>query len=141
MEQVFQYIEQYGFMTVFAGVALFFLIKFGVLQYGKIAKELADKSISEPKDHLFFQKADYILRYKLPEIRLKFRGQYCDGRTSLFRDMLKIKFQAWHDYIRSVCDKSASYQDNSQIGQAFLKAVVDLTDRKMLLVKKSMNNY
>lgn len=128
MEQIFQYIQTYGFMTVFAGVALFFLIKFGYLKYRKLAKDLLDQNIAEPKNHTFFQKVDYILRYKLPEITLKFRGQYCEGRTILFRDMLKIKFRVWQDHIRKACDKSQDYPTSSQIGQAFLKATVDLVD-------------
>jgi len=128
MEQIFQYIQTYGFMTVFAGVALFFLIKFGYLKYRKLSQDLLDQNIAEPKNHTFFQKVDYILRYKLPEIRLRFRGQYCEGRTMLFRDMLKIKFRVWQDRIRKACEKCVDYPTNSQIGQEFLKATVDLVE-------------
>jgi hypothetical protein len=128
MEQIFQYIQNYGFMTVFAGVALFFLIKFGFLKYRNLAKDLLDQNIAEPKNHMFFQKVDYILRYKLPEITLKFKGEYCEGRTILFRDMLKIKFKVWQEHIRKACDNSQDSQTNTQIGQDFLKATVDLVD-------------
>jgi hypothetical protein len=128
MEQIFQYIENYGFMTVFAGVAMFFLIKFGFLKYRKLAKDLLDQNIAEPSSHIFFQKVDYILRYKLPEITLKFRGQYCEGRTRLFRDMLQIKFKSWRDHVRKACDKSKNYPTNNQVGQEFLKTVVDLVN-------------
>lgn len=126
MEEIFKYIQDYGFMTVFAGAGMFFLIKFALLKYQQIERSVLEQNVTDPRKHGFFQKIDYILRYKLPEIELRFKGQPCQGRTSLFRDMLEIKFDAWRRNIADVCAIDYKNLSKVDIRQAFTESMLNL---------------
>lgn len=129
MDEILKNIQQYGFMTVFAGAGLFFLIKFALLKYQKMEREILEQSVAEPTKHVFFQKIDYILRYKLPEIRLSYKGQYCEGRTTMFRDLLKTKFELWRDNIMKVCGMDYEHMSSGNMRQAFTQATLDLVSQ------------
>ncbi len=129
MEEILKYIQDYGFMTVFAGAGLFFMIKFALLKYQKMERDMLEQTVAEPKKHAFFQKADYILRYKLPEIRLSYQKQYCEGRTLMFRDLLKIKFELWRENILKVCAMDYEHMSSGDIRQAFTQATLDLVSQ------------
>ncbi len=126
MEEILKYIQDYGFMTVFAGAGLFFLIKFALLKYQKMERDMLEQNVADPKKHIFFQKVDYILRYKLSEIELKFKGQTCQGRTTMFRDMLKIKFEAWKRSITVVSAMDYESLSKIDIRQAFIQSTLNL---------------
>lgn len=126
MEEILKYIQDYGFMTVFAGAGLFFLIKFALLKYQKMERDMLEQNVADPKKHVFFQKVEYILRYKLPEIELKFKGQICQGRTAMFRDMLKIQFEAWKRSITVVSAMDYESLSKVDIRQAFTEATLNL---------------
>lgn len=129
MDEILKNIQQFGFMTVFAGAGLFFLIKFALLKYQKMERDMLGQSVAEPTKHVFFQKIDYILRYKLPEIRLSYKGQYCEGRTVMFRDLLKTKFEIWRDNIMKVCGMDYEHMSSGDIRQAFMQATLDLVSQ------------
>lgn len=129
MEQILKYIQDYGFMTVFAGAGLFFLIKFALLKYQQMEKSMLEQSVADPKKHAFFQKVDYILRYKLTEIRLNYQNTYNEGRTTMFREMLKTKFEVWRDNVLKVCMMDYEHMSNADIKQAFTQATLDLVNQ------------
>ena len=126
MEEILKYIQDFGFMTVFAGAGLYFLFKFALLKYQQMERSTLEQNVADPKKHGFFQKVEFILRYKLPEIELRFKGQPCQGRTTLFRDMLKIKFEAWKRNIAAVCAVDYQNMSKSDIRQAFTEAMLNL---------------
>ena len=126
MEEILKYIEQYGFMTVFAGATLFLLIKFGLLKYKKIAQDYIEGDVADPINHIFFQKIDYLITYKIPQITLKYKDKECFGRTLIFQEMLKTKFVVWKSYIKTICEKDWKQMSNDEIRTTFLKALVEL---------------
>ena len=126
MEEILKYIQDYGFMTVFAGAGLFFLIKFALLKYQQMERSVLEQGVADPKKHAFFQKVDYILRYKLPDIKLNYKGTYCAGRTAMFRDMLITKFELWRDMISDICTSDYEHMSNADIRQMFTQETLDL---------------
>lgn len=129
MDEILKNIQQFGFMTVFAGAGLYFLIKFALLKYNTMERDTLEQIVTEPQKHVFFQKIDYILRYKLPEIRLTYHKEYCEGRTLMFRDMLKTKFELWRDNILRVCSMDYQNMSSADIRQAFMQALLDLVSQ------------
>lgn len=126
MEEILKYIQDYGFMTVFAGAGMFFLIKFVMLKYQQMERSMLEQSVADPKKHAFFQKVDYILRYKLPDIKLSSKGTYCEGRTAMFRDMLRTKFELWRDMVAKICAMDYEHMSSGDIRQTFTQETLDL---------------
>lgn len=129
MDDILNYIHQYGFTTVFAGAGLFLLIKFALLKYQQMEHNMLEQSVADPKKHAFFQKIDYILRYKLPEIKLNYKGQYCEGRTAMFSDMLKTKFELWRDMITKICGMDYESMTSTDIRLLFTQETIDLVNQ------------
>lgn len=129
MEEILKYIQDYGFMTVFAGAGMFFLIKFALLKYQQMERSMLEQGVADPKKHAFFQKVDYILRYKLPDIKLNYKGTYCAGRTAMFRDMLETKFELWRDMITRICATDYEHMSNADIRQMFTQETLNLVSQ------------
>ncbi|QQR82984.1 hypothetical protein IPJ72_04120 [Candidatus Peregrinibacteria bacterium] len=129
MEEILKYIQDYGFMTVFAGAGMFFLIKFALLKYQQMERSMLEQGVADPKKHAFFQKVDYILRYKLPDIKLNYKGTYCAGRTAMFSDMLETKFELWRDMITRVCATDYEHMSNADIRQMFTQETLNLVSQ------------
>ena len=89
MNEIINQVSQGGMIMVGA-IAVFLAYKYfmGKMTIGKINK---------PVNHDFFNKIIYERDMKLPVIKLNHKGKYCQGRTEIFKDMLRTKYTKWHD--------------------------------------------
>ena len=96
MKEIIQYIADFGFITVFAGMGLYFLYRFGKIYLSKYEKKIINTCL---RDHYFFTRIDYFIDYRIE--KLDFGDK---GRKAIFRDMLKIKFEVWKKRMLDVID-------------------------------------
>jgi len=144
--ELIKQIVEYGFMTVFAGVTLYFLVKFVELQLKKVKGSFAREQVINPGQHYFFTKIEYILMYQLPRIDLMHKGKIDKNRTKLFRDLLRIKFEYWHTMMAVIStenyEKMSTEEMDLDIRRRIYKLITDYesTWRSMqvpeILIKK-----
>lgn len=93
--EIIKWISQTGLMGVGA-IAVFLAFQYF---YGKIKKI----KVANPLNHPFFNTILYNKNVKLKSIKLYSKGHgHCEGRDAVFKDMLNIKFQLWHDHTKHV---------------------------------------
>lgn len=112
-----EFISQAGLLGVGA-LAVF-------LAYKYFNNKLIESPVSNPRKHRFFNLVTYELLNRIPYINLYHNGQYCRGRTLVFRDMLRIKFEHWEDGLKNAMIDGEDNLTDSELQALLEKATID----------------
>ena len=97
-------IAEYGFMTVFAGMALFLAFK-----YFDQKLSVRSRTVCDLSKHPVFSEIDYLLSYTIP--RADFGTV---GRSLLFKEMIALQMVAIRDALSSLTSRACAYKSDDE---------------------------
>lgn len=109
---IFEYINNYGFMTAFAGMTLYFLYKY-------FNKQLSYKKPSNLRFHQIFSNIDVWLTSRINNLNIE-----CPLRSAIFKDFLKIKFRhAQNKLLQLITIPNINNVDNTELENILLQSL------------------
>ena len=117
-QEIIKYIVEYGFMTVFAGTTLYFIVRGINLFFKRFEEEKKEEMPFEDlRFHPFFSEMKQWIEFKIPY--LDFNDEF---RNEVFRDFLRVKFKTFYNRLFEVVNNQdlSTYKPN-QLQDFFLQ--------------------
>ena len=113
--ELFEIINQYGFMTAFSCLVLYFGYRYGMIRLNRLTggyKELKGPSLTS---HPLFSDMKFMINNTIPNIKIQ-----CPLRNEIFKDFLKIKFNV---FFKKFVAQASEVESNPKMGVVRLRSV------------------
>jgi hypothetical protein len=131
VKELLDFIVDYGFMTVFAGMCLYFLYKY-------FYKVIVTKDVTNPNSHNFFNTIDRYKKVTVPGIRVFISSKgvsaaygqmkFAEQRTRLVKMLLRVKFRNWHEVMKKATEEAVHKKEHAGVRDIYVNAVMKLVD-------------
>lgn len=118
LSDIIKYVADSGAMVIVFSFVAYFSWKWGNLQFEKHRRAIFDNEFPDIKNHIFFNKIDYFLDYKISRACFG-----CKGRSLVFKDMLTIMFKHWKIFGLKVANFKYTGKDCSKVSKFILSSM------------------